>query len=132
MKASTMVRIAGSFALLVVAGCSSQNSGETKMTSASGQSCTIDAKAICEQAATLNVTSTATGLSEGSREQEQGDVNRTETILVPYKFPSGSSVEVMCDINARNRTVIYGSISKGAPLTDSDIEFLKSTGLCSS
>ena len=44
--------------------------------------------------------------------------------------PGGTVVEVNCGINSEHSTVVTAQALKGQPLTDADVMYLRSQGLC--
>jgi hypothetical protein len=48
----------------------------------------------------------------------------------PIKAPGGSEVDVQCQVNTQNRTVVYAYAAPSGTVSDSDREWLKNVGWC--
>ena len=119
------------FVSAVIAGCGSQNgsSGGGGSTSAGASGCEINAEPICEQMAKQPVVESNTGLTVDSRERE-GDSARTSWVNTSMQTPGGTTIAVNCGINSEHSTVVTAQALKGPTLTDADVMYLRSQGLC--
>lgn len=119
------------FVSTVIAGCGSQNgsSGGGGSTSAGASGCEINAEPICEQMAKQPVVESNTGLTVDSRERE-GDSARTSWVNTSMQTPGGTTIAVNCGINSEHSTVVTAQALKGPTLTDADVMYLRSQGLC--
>jgi hypothetical protein len=121
--------------LLVVstalAACSSQSasSGGGSSSSASASGCEINAEPLCEQIAKQPVVESNTGLTVDPRERE-GNSARTSWVNTSMQTPGGTTIAVNCGINSEHSTVVTAQALKGATLTDADVMYLRSQGLC--
>ena len=119
------------FVSAVIAACGSQNgsSGGGGSSSAAASGCEINAEPICEQMAKQPVVESNTGLTVDSRERE-GDSARTSWVNTSMQTPGGTTIAVNCGINSEHSTVVTAQALKGPTLTDADVMYLRSQGLC--
>jgi hypothetical protein len=119
------------FVSTAIAACGSQSastgSGGTSSAGASG--CEINAEPICEQMAKQPVVESNTGLTVDSREREV-DSARTSWVNTSMQTPGGTTIAVNCGINSEHSTVVTAQALKGPTLTDADVMYLRSQGLC--
>jgi hypothetical protein len=119
------------FVSAAIAACGSQNasSGNGGTSSAAASGCEINAEPICEQMAKQPVVESNTGLTVDSRERE-GDSARTSWVNTSMQTPGGTTIAVNCGINSEHSTVVTAQALKGPTLTDADVMYLRSQGLC--
>lgn len=131
-------RIVGAIILLAGAGvfsaCGTQsdstaNSVSNGSRSASPSGCEINPEPICEQIAKQPVVDSNTGLTVDARERE-GNSARTSWEQTSTQTPGGTTIAIRCGINAEHSSVVSAQALKGAPLTDADVMYLRSQGLC--
>jgi hypothetical protein len=118
----------------VFSACGTQSNSSASPTatgsSATGSSgCEINPEPICEQIAKQPVVESNTGLTVDARERE-GNSARTSWEHTSMQTPGGTSIAINCGINAEHSSVVSAQALKGAPLTDADVMYLRSQGLC--
>jgi hypothetical protein len=127
--------LAAAISLSVFTACASQpgsssSPGGTQVASAaSGDSCELDVKRVCQEIRTAPTVDASTGLTMDSTEVEQNQP-RTTNQFVSYQIPNGSMVEVSCEMNAAHHTVVYAHQMPGPALTATDIAYIKNAGYC--
>jgi len=112
-----------------LSACSIQPKVDSPMKTASGESCRVNAVAVCQSIADKPVVMTDSGLTMDSRNASL-ETARTNSLNVPIQVPNGSMLEFHCEINTRHQSVIYAGLDEGPALTDHDVEYLRSAGLC--
>lgn len=132
MKVITALVLAAGVCLF--AACSSQsssgsNSNTKTASAASGGGCNVDANAICESIRTQPIIDAQTGQTLGQRELSERSA-RTTRETENVQIPNGSLLEVRCEMNAQHNTVTYAHLLPGAPLSATDIAWLKARRLC--
>jgi len=129
--------IVGAIILLAGAGlfsaCGTQSASTANSPSASSSAgasgCEINPEPVCEQIAKQPVVESNTGLTVDPRERE-GNSARTSWEHTTMQTPGGTTIAVNCGINAEHSSVVSAQALKGAPLTDADVMYLRSQGLC--
>lgn len=127
--------LAAAICLSIFSACASQpgsnsSSGATQVASAaSGDTCELDVKRVCQQIRNAPTVDAATGLTMDSTEVEQNQP-RTTSQFVSYQIPNGSMVEVSCEMNAAHHTVVYAHQMPGPALTPTDIAYIRNAGYC--
>ena len=112
-----------------LAACGSQQNGDVVKT-AQGQSCKVDATAVCLSIAKKPIVMMQNGLTMDSTNAGK-DTQRTATLITSYQVPEGSTLGFHCQINMQHQSVIYAGLDRGAPtLTDHDVDYLRSVGMC--
>ena len=91
--------------------------------------CQFDAKEVCEHALARPV-NFSTGITTSNQSYFQQNTPATAWEQVPIKAPGGSEVDVQCQVNTQNRTVIYAYAAPSGTVSDSDREWLKNVGWC--
>lgn len=119
--------------LSFLSACSAQSGGGSQQSaagSAGPTACQIDAKKVCQQFKDASsVDASDTGLQLDGHALEDSGL-RTLNIHYAYPIPNSQVLEVDCQINAAHKSVIYARLLKGPALTESDIQYLRSNGLC--
>jgi len=137
-SATSRSRIVGAIILLAGAGvfsaCGAQsgstaNSPTSGSSSAGASGCEINPEPVCEQIAKQPVVESNTGLTVDTRERE-GNSARTSWEHTSMQTPGGTTIAINCGINAEHSSVVSAQALKGAPLTDADVMYLRSQGLC--
>jgi hypothetical protein len=132
--------IVGAILLLAAAGvgsgCGTQsnsnaNSAAGGSSSAGASGCEINPEPICERIAKQPAVESNTGLTVDARERE-GNSARTSWEHTSMQTPGGTTIAINCGINAEHNSVVSAQALKGAPLTDADVMYLRSQGLCKS
>ena len=129
--------IVGAVMLLAGAGlfsaCGTQSASTASSpggsSSAGASGCEINAEPVCEQIAKQPVVESNTGLTVDPRERE-GNSARTSWVNTSMQTPGGTRIAVNCGINSEHNTVVTAQALKGATLTDADVMYLRSQGLC--
>jgi hypothetical protein len=91
--------------------------------------CQFEAKKVCEQAMAHPV-NFASGITTGNQSYFQQNAPATVWEQVPVKAPGGSEVDVQCQINTQDKTVVYAYASPSGTVSDRDREWLKNVGWC--
>ena len=91
--------------------------------------CDIDSKRICEEALRKNVDFGQLNARLSSSYAQQNGTP-TQYIIMPIRAPGGSRVDLSCEINVQNRTVIYATANADGAVSESDQEWLKQVGYC--
>lgn len=121
-------------ALLTISACSANSGSSNQTASAAGTGnkagCEVDAKKVCQQFSDKpKVIDSTTGLVlEGHALEESG--RRTVSMFRTYQIPNGPVIEVDCDVNVQHNSVVYAHTTHLPPLSDSDIQYLRSNSLC--
>jgi hypothetical protein len=89
--------------------------------------CQFESKKVCEQAMAHPV-NFASGITTGNQSYFQQNAPATVWEQVPVKAPRGSEVDVQCQVNTQNQTVVYAYASPSGTISDRDREWLKNVG----
>ena len=110
-------------------GGSSDGKASTNIVDMNG--CKVDPAPICNSARGQAVDMSDTGLTADPRMVEQNSA-RTANIHIPIKRENGDELfEVECGMNTLNQSVTWAQIKTGPTLTDEDVKFLRTRGMCS-
>ncbi len=120
---------AGVFSACSTQSASTANSAPSGSSSAGASGCEINAEPICEQIAKQPVVESNTGLTVDPRERE-GNSARTSWVHTSTQTPGGTTIAINCGINSEHSSVVSAQALKGATLTDADVMYLRSQGLC--
>jgi hypothetical protein len=130
MKLQPIVNVAGAFVLAAVIGGCSAAAGTPQQNDAK-IGCKFDGERVCQGALTAPVTmSGAGGLTTTNQSYIQQNTPVTTWIMVPLKAPGGSEIDVNCELNFRQKKVIYALPTPSGTVSDSDRQWLQNTGLC--
>jgi hypothetical protein len=91
--------------------------------------CQFEAKKVCAQAMAHPV-NFASGITTGNQSYFQQNAPATVWEQVPVKAPGGSEVDVQCQINTQDKTLVYAYASPSGTVSDHDREWLKNVGWC--
>ena len=91
--------------------------------------CQFDAKEVCKHAL-VHPVNFSPGITTSNQSYFQQNAPATAWEQVPIKAPGGSEVDVQCQVNTQNRTVVYAYAAPSGTVSDSDREWLKNTGWC--
>ena len=118
------------FALLVlVAGCSSAKMSANTSTATFGD-CNIDLRQICETYV-HQPTFTLNGAQTNATQLAQNGNPHTQ-IWMPFSYPNGDLIaNLECMINTQTMSASYARILSGPPITDKEVQYARSLGLCS-
>lgn len=109
-------------------GCAPPGS-QTSTAALDAIGCQFEAKKVCEQAL-LHPINFSSGISTRNQSYFQQNAPATAWVQVPVKAPGGSEVDVQCQVNTQNRTVVYAYAAPSGTVSDSDREWLKNVGWC--
>jgi hypothetical protein len=135
MNAKLSAIVAGGSLLALFSACASQSAsspssrGAQVASAASGDTCELDVKRVCQQIRNAPTVDATTGLTMDSTEVEQNSA-RTTNQFVSYQIPNGSVIEVSCEMNAAHHTVVYAHQMSGPALTPTDITYIRNAGYC--
>jgi hypothetical protein len=111
-----------------VGGCTPAGS-QTSSAALDAIGCQFDAKKVCEQAMTHPV-KFPSGITTSNQSYFQQNAPATVWGQVPLKAPGGSEVDIQCQFDTQNRTVVYAYAAPSGTISDSDREWLKNVGWC--
>jgi hypothetical protein len=109
-------------------GCTPAGS-QTSTAALDAIGCQFDAKEVCEHALAHPV-NFSSGITTSNQSYFQQNAPATAWEQVPIKAPGGSEVDVQCQVNTQNRTVVYAYAAPSGTVSDSDREWLKNVGWC--
>jgi hypothetical protein len=119
------------FILLVamIAGCSSSQTSASSST-ATFRDCVVDLKQICESFV-RQPTFTLNGAQTNARQLEQNAAPHSQ-IWIPFNYPNGDLIaNLECMMDTQKMTVSYARLLPGPPITDKEVQYARSLGLCS-
>ena len=130
MKLQQTLKVAGAFALAsVIAGCTAAAGTSQQQDARIG--CKFDGERVCQAALTAPVTmSGAGGLTTTNDSYIQQNTPVTTWVMVPLKAPGGSEIDVNCELNFRQKKVIYANPTPSGTVSDSDRQWLQNSGFC--
>jgi hypothetical protein len=111
-----------------VGGCTPAGS-QTTTAAFDAIGCQFEAKKVCAQSLTHPV-NFSSGITTRNQSYFQQNAPATVWEQVPVKAPGGSEVDVQCEINTQDRTVVYAYPAPSGTVSDSDREWLKNVGWC--
>ncbi len=125
--------VATSFALAAllagaIAGCAPAGS-QTAASALEKIGCDFDAKKVCEQAMAHPV-AYASGITTSNQSYFQQNAPATVWEQVPIKAPGGSEVDVQCQVNTQNKSIVYAYAAPSGTVSESDRDWLKQAGYC--
>lgn len=129
MGAIILLAGAGGFSACGTQSNSSPSPAATGSSSTGSSGCEINPEPVCEQIAKQPAVESNTGLTVDARERE-GNSARTSWEHTSMRTPGGTTIAINCGINSEHSTVVSAQALKGAPLTDADVMYLRSQGLC--
>ena len=91
--------------------------------------CQFESKKVCEQAL-LHPINFSSGITTSNQSYFQQNAPATVWEQVPVKAPGGSEVDVQCQVNTQNQTVVYAYASPSGTISDRDRQWLKNVGWC--
>jgi hypothetical protein len=109
-------------------GCTPAGS-QTSTAALDAIGCQFDAKEVCEHALAHPV-NFSSGITTSNQSYFQQNAPATAWEQVPIKAPGGSEVDVQCQVNTQNRTVVYAYAAPSGTVSDSDREWLENVGWC--
>lgn len=128
MRKMRLIPLAVAVSMLAACGVRQDNpNADSSTISQSG--CTVDLKKVC-QALIDQPTFTLNGVEYNARRLEQNYVRHTP-IEMTFKMPNGDLTRTAeCQFDTLNRTVSYARLLPGPPITDVEVQYVKSHGWC--
>lgn len=124
-----MLRFLGIVLLISVASCSSAKTSANSSTATFGD-CNINLREICE-AYVHQPTFTLNGAQSNATQLAQNGNPHTQ-IWMPFSYPNGDLIaNLECMINTQSMTASYARLLPGPPITDKEVQYARSLGLCS-
>jgi len=116
-------------ALAAIAGCGSSQPPATTSGPTFGD-CTINLRQICERYV-HQPTFTLNGAQMNAQKLQQTATPHTQ-IWIPFSYPNGDLIaNVECMIDTQHLTASYARLVPGPPITDKEVQYARSLGLCS-
>jgi hypothetical protein len=113
----------------MIAGCSSSQTSANSSTATFGD-CMVDLRQICESFV-RQPTFTLNGAQTNARQLEQNGAPHTQ-IWIPFNYPNGDLIaNLECMIDTQKMTASYARLLPGPPITDKEVQYARSLGLCS-
>jgi hypothetical protein len=109
-------------------GCTAAGS-QTGAAALDAIGCQFESKKVCEQAMARPV-NFPSGITTRNQSYFQQNAPATVWEQVPVKAPGGSEVDVQCQVDVQNRTVVYAYAAPSGTVSDRDREWLKNVGWC--
>jgi len=91
--------------------------------------CDFNSKKVCEQAMAHPV-SFSSGITTGNQSYFQQNDPATAWEQVPIKAPGGSEIDVQCQIDTLDKTIIYAYAAPSGSVSESDRGWLMKSGFC--
>lgn len=114
--------------LAILTGCASSQPSATNSAATFGD-CTVDLRKICE-AFVHQPTFIINGAQTNAVQLQQNYTRHTE-ILMPFSYPNGDLIaNLECMIDTQNLTASYARLLPGPPITDKEVQYARSLGLC--
>ena len=128
MRKMPLIPLAVTVSILAACGVRQDNpNADRSIISQSG--CTVDLKKVC-QAFIDQPTFTINGVEYDARRLEQNGVLHTNVEL-PFKMPNGDLIGTAeCQFDTQNRRVSYARLLSGLPITDVEVQYVRSHGWC--
>lgn len=111
-------------------GCSTSGGSQTNSAALNDIGCQFESKKVCEQALTKPV-NYSSGITTSNQSYFQQNAPATVWSQVPIKAPGGSEVDVQCQVDTQNKTVIYAYAAPSGTVSEADRNWFKQTGWCS-
>lgn len=127
-KAGAVLRISAALLAVAICGCTPAGS-QTSAAAIDKIGCPFDSKKVCEQALQQPI-NYSTGITTSNQSYFQQNAPATVWEQVPIKAPGGSEIDVQCQVNTQNKTVVYSYAAPGGTVSESDREWLKHVGYC--
>lgn len=128
MSKALLIPLALAVSMLAACGLRQDNPNSDK--SAIIQSgCTVDFKKVC-QALIDQPTFSLNGVEYDARRLQENSTRHTNVEL-PFTMLNGNLIATAeCQFDTQNRMVSYARLLPGPPITDEDMQFLRSRGWC--
>src|SRR5208283_4345979 len=113
----------------MIAGCASAQTSANSSTVKFGD-CTVDLRQICESYA-RQPTFTLNGAQTNAQQFQQNGDRHTQ-IWLPFSYPNGDLIaNLECMMDTQTMSASYARLLPGPPITDKEVQYAKSLGLCS-
>jgi type IV pilus biogenesis protein CpaD/CtpE len=132
-----MKKRVGQLGMLLVAGamvaslnaCATTGGSQTNTVALQDIGCQFESKKVCEQALAKPV-NYSSGITTGNQSYFQQNAPATVWEQVPIKAPGGSEVDVQCQVNTQDKTVVYAYAAPSGTVSESDRNWFKQSGWC--
>ena len=121
--------LAASAMLGLINGCSTSSGSQTNAAAIDQIGCQFESKKVCEQALAKPV-NYSSGITTGNQSYFQQNGPATVWQQVPIKAPGGSEVDVQCQVNTQDKTVVYAYAAPSGTVSESDRNWFKQSGWC--
>jgi len=129
VKKIPLITLAVAVSMLAAACGARQDNPNTDRSTISQSGCTVDLKKVC-QAFIDQPTFTLNGVEYNAQRLEQNGVRHTNVEL-PFNMPNGDLIGTAeCQFDTQNRKVSYARLLSGPPITDMQVQYVKSRGYC--
>jgi hypothetical protein len=115
--------------LPLLSACTTTAGSQTNTAALDQIGCQFESKKVCEQAMAKPV-NYSSGITTGSQSYFQQNGPATVWQQVPIKAPGGSEVDVQCQVNTQDKTVVYAYAAPSGTVSDSDRNWFKQSGWC--
>ena len=115
--------------LALLNACSTAGGSQTNAAALNDIGCQFESKKVCEQALSKPV-NYSSGITTGNESYFQQNAPATVWEQVPIKAPGGSEVDVQCQVNTQNKTVVYAYAAPSGTVSESDRNWFKQSGWC--
>ena len=117
-------------AVSMLAACAVRQDNRNADRSTISQSgCTVDLKKVC-QAFIDQPTFTLNGVEYDARRLQENGPSHSN-IELPFNMPNGDLIGTAeCQFDTQNRRVSYARLLQGPPITDVEVQYVKSRGWC--
>jgi len=123
------IAIAAAAMLGLLSACSTSGGSQTNTAALSDIGCQFESKKVCEQALAKPV-NYSSGITTGNQSYFQQNAPATVWQQVPIKAPGGSEVDVQCQVDTQNKTVVYAYAAPSGTVSESDRNWFKQSGWC--
>ena len=124
-----MYKLSLMLVVTMIAGCSSSQTSANSSTVKFGD-CMVDLRQICESYA-RQPTFTLNGAQTNARQVEQNQARHTQ-IWLPFSYPNGDLIaNLECMMDTQTMSASYARLLPGPPITDKEVQYARSLGLCS-
>lgn len=133
MMSKGVLRLVIALGALVMLGllnaCATSGGSQTNTAALNDIGCQFESKKVCEQALAkpMNYSS---GITTSNQSYFQQNAPATVWSQVPIKAPGGSEVDVQCQVNTQNKTVVYSYAAPSGTVSESDRNWFKQSGWC--
>jgi len=115
--------------LALLSACTTTAGSQTNTAALDQIGCQFESKKVCEQAMAKPV-NYSSGITTGNQSYFQQNGPATVWQQVPIKAPGGSEVDVQCQVNTQDKTVVYAYAAPSGSVSESDRNWFKQSGWC--